>query len=103
MLCLPLTMEAQFVYFESFQNETAAGWNLDQGLSSPGARLTAGATPAAQDPESGTPELDTSGNGWLRLATTTGSQDNSAYLNTSIPSSANEITISFDFLLRDAI
>lgn len=99
-LCLT-SLQAQFVYFESFRDETAPGWTLTEGGTTPGARLTAGATPTALDPESGDPELDTSGNGWLRLGTTTGNQDNAAYLDTSIPSSANEITISFDFTAWD--
>jgi len=99
--CAAVTLSAQFVYFESFQNATAPGWTLTQGNTTPGARLTAGATPQSQDPEAGDPQLDSAGNGWLRLATTTGFQDNAAFLDTSIPSSANQVTISFDFTAWD--
>ncbi|WP_309383474.1 beta strand repeat-containing protein [Cerasicoccus frondis] len=95
----PLSLGAQLVYNESFRYESAPGWEFqtDGSGSSPGARLTATATPNAADPESGAPSIDVNGNGWLRLATTTGNQANAVALDTAIPSSSNTIRVKFDF------
>lgn len=86
---------AQFSYTESFANNTAAGWSFYTGNSGPGARLTSGATPNAADPEYGSSAIDPSGQGWLRLATTTSNQANAAYFNSALPSLGNDITIKF--------
>jgi autotransporter-associated beta strand protein len=90
------TSFAQFIYFEDFSSDTAAGWTFLQGDTNPGPRLTAGLNPIASDPETIGP-IDTDGNGWLRMATRTGNQSNTVFLATAIPSSANEVTVSFEF------
>src|SRR5690606_15811007 len=91
----------QYVYYESFTNSTAPGWTFQQGQTNPGPRLTSGAAPTAYDPESltGAQQIDSHGNGWLRLATTTANQHNVVALDTAIPSDANRVTITFDFAL----
>jgi len=90
------TGQAQFNYTETFKNSTAAGWDFSTGNSSPGPRLTSGAAPVSSDPEYGvTSQIDPSGQGWLRLATTTGNQANAAYFDTALPSLNNNIAIKF--------
>ncbi len=87
---------AQFTYTENFKNDTAPGWNFFTGSSSPGPRLTSGATGVAgADPE-GAATLDPSGAGWLRLATATTQQANAVYFDTPIPSAGNEVKITFN-------
>ncbi|MEO0796770.1 MAG: autotransporter-associated beta strand repeat-containing protein [Verrucomicrobiota bacterium] len=90
---------AQLIYTESFRFESAPGWEFrqDSNGTDPPARLTANAVPNAADPESGTPQIDVNGNGWLRLATTTGNQANAVALDTAIPATDNTIRISFDY------
>lgn len=92
-------VHGQLVFSESFRYETAPGWEFqrDGSGTTPGARLTANAVPDSADPESGAPQIDVAGNGWLRLATTTGNQANAVALDTVIPSSANTINVAFDF------
>ncbi|MGE9294759.1 MAG: autotransporter-associated beta strand repeat-containing protein, partial [Puniceicoccales bacterium] len=87
------------MYTESFRSNTAPGWEFEVGSSgtSPGPRLTAEAVPNAGDPEFGAPEIDVNGNGWLRLATTTGNQANAVALDTAIPAAGNNIRVSFDY------
>jgi hypothetical protein len=94
--------KAQFSYSESFQNATAAGWNFYQGNSGPGARLTAGATPNAVDPEASHSVIDAAGQGWLRLATTTSNQSNAAYFDAPIPSTNNTVTVDFKVAMWDS-
>lgn len=90
------TAHAQFNYTETFKNGTASGWNFYTGNSSPGPRLTSGATPVAGDPEYGVKSvIDPTGQGWLRLATTTADQSNAAYFDTALPSLNNDITVKF--------
>src|SRR5213082_2291193 len=86
---------AQFSYSESFKNSTAAGWDFYSSGSGPGARLTSGATPTAYDPESGNSVIDPTGQGWLRLATTTNNQANAALFDAPIPSASNTNTVKF--------
>lgn len=88
---------AQFTYTEDFRTNTAAGWNFYQGTSgtSPGPRLTSGATTTSSDPES-TTTIDASGQGWLRLATNTTNQANGVYFDTPIPSAGNKVSITFN-------
>ncbi|MGJ3242155.1 MAG: autotransporter-associated beta strand repeat-containing protein [Opitutales bacterium] len=96
-LLWPAVAQGQLVYAEGFTNETAPGWAFSQGNTSPGPRLTANATPDANDPESGAPTIDNPGNGWLRLATTTGNQSNAVAFDTSFAGDGADITIGFDF------
>ncbi|WP_309383472.1 autotransporter-associated beta strand repeat-containing protein [Cerasicoccus frondis] len=98
-LFLPISAGAQLVYTESFRYETAPGWEFQTGSSgtAPSARLTANAAPVSSDPENGAPQIDVNGNGWLRLATTTGNQANAVALDTAIPSAGNTIRVSFDY------
>jgi fibronectin-binding autotransporter adhesin len=87
---------AQFSYTETFKNSSASGWNFYSGNSAPGPRLTSGASPTSADPEYGiSPVIDNSGDGWLRLATTTANQSNAAYFDTALPSTGNTITVRF--------
>jgi len=89
--------QAQFIYKESFTGTTAAGWEFSQGNTSPGPRLTAAAEPTSADPEFGAPAIDNDGNGWLRLATTTGNQSNAVAFDTSFAAQNSEIKIGFDY------
>jgi autotransporter-associated beta strand protein len=88
--------QAQFYYYESFSGTSAPGWEFLQGGTSPGPRLTANATPAGTDPETGL-TIDADGQGWLRLSSLTGFQANVVSLDTVIPSANNTVTIQFDF------
>ncbi|GHB98840.1 autotransporter-associated beta strand repeat-containing protein [Cerasicoccus arenae] len=99
LVALSATVSAQLVYTESFRYDSAPGWEFQTGAAgtSPPARLTALATPDAADPEFGAPQIDINGNGWLRLATTTGNQSNAIALDTAIPSVSNTIRVGFDF------
>jgi len=94
-------LHAQFSFQESFRASEAPGWQLVEGDTSPGPRLTAGSTALAQDPEANGLPLDSDGQGWLRLATRTGNQANSAWLDTPIPAGGNNLTIGFDFTIWD--
>lgn len=88
--------QAQFNYTETFKTGTASGWDFYTGNTSPGPRLTSGAAPSSGDPEYGvSSQIDPSGQGWLRLATTTGNQANAAYFDTALPSLNNNIAIKF--------
>lgn len=90
------SLRAQFSYSETFANSTAAGWSFYTGNSSPGPRLTSGLAPSLGDPEYGVKStIDASGQGWLRLATTTGNQSNAAYFDSALPSAGNTITVKF--------
>jgi hypothetical protein len=91
----------QFIYSESFTGTDAAGWIAVQDGTSPGPRLTANAVPTSVDPEYGSPQIDTVGNGWMRLATTTGNQANAITLNTEVPSHGDTVTMTFDFTMWD--
>ncbi len=89
-------VRAQFTYTEDFKNDTAPGWSFFTGSSTPGPRLTSGATGVAgADPEGAT-TLDPSGAGWLRLATATTQQANAVYFDTPVPSAGNEVKITFN-------
>ncbi|GAB4239676.1 MAG: hypothetical protein OHK005_01270 [Candidatus Methylacidiphilales bacterium] len=88
--------EAQFLYEETFRFEQAPGWDTYQGNSSPGPRLTANSNALSVDPEPTGLPLDSAGQGWLRLATLTGTQANGVVLDTKIPSAANDILVEFD-------
>lgn len=90
-------LSAQLIYQESFRYDTAAGWEFRQDSTSPGAHLTANAVPHSSDPENGTSTIDNLGNGWLRLATTTGNQSNAVALDTSFAAKGATITVAFDF------
>ena len=92
-----IRVQAQFTFSEDFKNSSAPGWTLVTRNTSPGPRLTGGATADAADPETGT--IDTVGDGWLRLSTTIGSQANAAYLDTVIPATNSTITVTFDFAM----
>ncbi len=65
-------LRGQFTYTEDFKNNTAPGWDTnffnDQNIG-PGIRLTSGATPNANDPEFGGPQIDPTGAGWMRMTT----------------------------------
>ena len=89
-----IPVQAQFTFSEDFKNDSAPGWTFVTRNTSPGPRLTGGATADAADPETGT--LDTIGDGWLRLTTTTGSQANAAYLDTVLPAANSTISVTFD-------
>ncbi len=91
----------QFIFTESFTGSTDSAWIGVTGGTSPGPRLTANATPNAADPEYGQTQIDAPGNGWMRLATTTGNQANAITLNTELPSHNNTISITFDFTMWD--
>lgn len=92
---------AQFNFQETFTTTEAPGWELLQGGTTPGPRLTAGSIALTQDPETNGLPLDTDGQGWLRLATRTGNQANSTFLDTPIPAAGNNVTASFDFTIWD--
>lgn len=85
-----------FSFTETFKNSTAPGWTFYQEGPSPGPRLTAGALATAEDPETAGTLLDTAGNGWLRLATTTGQQANSVVFDTVIPSLNSTVQVEFE-------
>ncbi len=99
-VALPCPIFGQFLFEESFTGTSAPGWEFtsDVNGTAPGPRLTAGRAPEATDPETGS-TIDAVGDGWLRLATTTGFQANAVALDTPIPSSANQIEISVDFTM----
>jgi autotransporter-associated beta strand protein len=101
LLLQAVKLNAQFTFNESFTGSSAPGWEFVQDGSgvSPGPRLTADAIPVSADPEYGNGAIDSSGDGWLRLTTTTGNQSNAVALDTPIPSQANNISISFDFTM----
>jgi len=93
----------QLVYEESFRTDDAAGWVFIQGDTAPGPRLTAGATPygtapygSGDDPEVGGVQIDSQGQGWLRMATTTGNQANSAFLNLALPAAGTRVQFDFN-------
>ncbi|NJK93205.1 MAG: hypothetical protein HC904_16165 [Blastochloris sp.] len=93
--------QGQLIYQENFNNGTAPGWVFitDSGGTEPTARLTSGASPAVQDPENGQVALDSPGQGWLRLASTTGNQANAAYYDFAMPSVGTRLTATFDFTM----
>jgi autotransporter-associated beta strand protein len=91
----------QFIYSEGFTGNNAAGWIGVTDGTSPGPRLTAGTAPDPSDPEYGAPQIDSVGNGWMRLATTTGNQANAVTLNTEVPSTGDTVTMTFDFTMWD--
>ena len=102
LLCFAvLPLQGQLIYEQTFNNNTAAGWVFitDSGGTVPTARLTSGAVPAAQDPENGQAALDSPGQGWLRLASTTGNQANAAYYDFAMPSVGTRLTATFDFTM----
>ena len=88
---------ASFTYLDDFKGSTAPGWNFVQEGSSPGPRLTSGATAIAADPEVGT--IDAVDDGWLRMTTLSGDQANSAYFTPTIPSSDGVLSVSFEFTM----
>lgn len=89
-------LQAQFNYTETFKTGTAAGWDFSAGNTAPGPWLTSGAAPTIGDPEYGvSSQIDAAGQGWLRLATTTGNQANAAYFDAALPSLNNSITVKF--------
>jgi autotransporter-associated beta strand protein len=93
----PLRLAAQFSYSEDFKNTTAPGWNFYSSGVGPGPRLTSGAAPTTGDPEWGNTFIDASGQGWLRLTSSSvNNQANAVYFDTPIPSAGNEVKISFD-------
>ena len=95
------SVHAQFNFQETFTTTDAPGWQLVEGNESPGPRLTAGTLALGDDPEVNGLPLDSDGQGWLRLATRTGDQANSAWLDTPIPAAGNNIKASFDFTIWD--
>ncbi|MDX2109967.1 MAG: autotransporter-associated beta strand repeat-containing protein [Verrucomicrobiota bacterium] len=94
-------MKAQFIYSEGFTGTEAPGWEFatDTAGTQPGPRLTAGTAPLAVDPENLNSQIDADGSGWMRLATNTGNQSNAIALDTAIPSSGNNIKVSFDYTM----
>jgi fibronectin-binding autotransporter adhesin len=99
LLASAATLSGQLIYEESFSNNTAPGWTFAQNNSTPNARLTAGLLPSPGDPEyfSPTTPIDNDGAGWLRLATNTGNQANTAVLDTAFSVQGASITVAFDF------
>jgi uncharacterized repeat protein (TIGR01451 family) len=89
LACLfPATSWAQSVNLvETFKNTTAPNWVLGPTGESgnPGAILTA-------------PNVDTAGNGWLRLTQASGSQRGFAYYNTPFPAISG-VSISFEYAM----
>jgi len=102
LAAFPWFASAQFLYEEDFTSTEAPGWLFFQGSTSPGPRLTAESNALSVDPEATGLPLDTDGQGWLRLATTTGNQANAVTLDTRIPSAANNILIDFDVTMWDS-
>lgn len=82
--------KAQFTYTEDFTGTTAQGWNFVQGSSGQGdpAFLT-----AAQG-------IDSVGQGWLRLASSTQNQANAVWFDSPIPAAGgSSIQISFSMAM----
>ena len=77
-----MSARAQFTYSEDFKNSTAPGWVLNPtGNSTPNVILTSGAVPRSGDPENGSPTIDPSGSGWLRLTNNTLNLHNAVYFD----------------------
>ncbi|MDD5262396.1 MAG: autotransporter-associated beta strand repeat-containing protein, partial [Methylacidiphilales bacterium] len=113
LLAVPTPSNAQFIYQENFNNSTAPGWIFYGGAqtattSSPGPRLTSGATPFTTnnaapdyqtngDPEFGKTQIDSPGQGWLRLTTDVNNQANAAISAAAIPAAGATVTYKFDY------
>ncbi len=86
----PAPVQAQFTYTEDFTGTSAQGWNFVQGSSGQGdpAFLT-----AAQG-------IDSVGQGWLRLSSSTQNQANAVWFDSPIPAAgASGIQISFSMAM----